>query len=94
MNLREAMEPRPAADHVNVPDVAANGEKRNGSRGKPERAMAVLGRGHSVIVIGHGLTLDKWIKTAQQALARAKRAKSYGLELDSFLKMLRDMSGG
>jgi hypothetical protein len=56
--------------------------------------MAVLGRGHSVIVIGHGLTLDKWIKTAQQALARAKRAKSYGLELDSFLKMLRDMSGG
>lgn len=59
---------------------------------KPERAMAMLGRGRSVTVIGRDLTLDTWIKSVQEALAKARRAKGYGLQLDSFLKMLRDMS--
>lgn len=58
---------------------------------KPQRAIAVLGHGRSVVVVGRNLTLDSWLKTLQEALAKGRRAKSYGVELDSFLKMLRDM---
>lgn len=69
---------------------SANGTGATGCRG--ERATAILARGRSVIVVGKDLTLDKWIAATQEALSKARRAKSYGLTLDSFLKMLRDLS--
>ena len=73
---------------------STSGVRRSATKtgGKPRRAMAALGRGRSVIVIGHDLTFDRWIKTLQEALAKARRAKTYGLELESFLKMLADVA--
>jgi len=72
----------------------ASQQRRTNGAAKPQRAMAKLGRGRSVIVVGRDLTLESWIKTVQEALAKARRAETYGLQLESFLKMLRDMSGG
>ncbi len=61
---------------------------------RPQRVTAALGRGESVIVVGHDLTMDRWIKILQIALSKAKRAQNYGLELDSFVKMLAELARG
>lgn len=72
--------------------VGEQGEAGVQSKGRPQRASAALGRGRAVIVVGHDLNLERWIDSLQEALAKARRAKTYGLELDSFLKMLADMT--
>jgi hypothetical protein len=62
--------------------------------GKPERVSAALSGGRAVIVVGRELNLDSWMKTVQEALAKARRAKSYGLTLEAFERMLQDISRG
>ena len=54
--------------------------------------MAVLGRGRSVVVIGRNLDLDAWLGILSGAVAKGRRAKSCGLTLEGFLKMLRDFT--
>ena len=60
-------------------------------RGRPNRVTAVLGQGRSVIVVGHDLDIDEWLSILQEAIAKGRRAKSYGLKLEAFVRMLRDM---
>jgi hypothetical protein len=74
-----------------IPAQAGSVGDGSEANGRSERATAVLGRRRSVIVTGNGLTLDTFIATLQEALSKARRAKSYGLPLDGFLRMLRDM---
>ncbi len=84
----------------NIDEVTRNGESLGGSDsgnaaarkhgGKPQRAQAILGRGRAVVVIGRALDLDMWLQILQEAITRGRRAKSYGLSLDAFLRMSRD----
>ncbi|MBS0262160.1 MAG: hypothetical protein JSS02_09445 [Planctomycetes bacterium] len=69
----------------------AGGNSENGRSCRSERATATLGRGRSVVVVGKDLDLESFISTLQEALSKARRAKSYGLQLEAFLRMLRDM---
>lgn len=76
---------RPAADK-------STGSPGKRSAGRPERAMAVLGRGRSVVVIGRNLDLDGWLGILSEAIAKGRRAKACGLTLEGFLRMLRDFT--
>jgi len=60
------------------------------SKAGPARAVAVLGSGRSVTVSGTGLTLERFIEWLQELLDKARKARPKGVELDTFLKMLRD----
>jgi hypothetical protein len=78
-----------------APGPAAN--KSTSSTGKrsacrPERVMAVLGRGRSVVVIGRNLDLDGWLGILSEAISKGRRAKACGLTLEGFLRMLRDFT--
>lgn len=82
---------RGAAGPLNVGTEIPSDTGKKAS-GKPQRAMAVLGRGRSVIVVGRNLDLDAWLEALQEALTKGRRAKSYGLSLEAFLRMSRDIA--
>ena len=96
MNVKEASEHLPFEENgttrngepVSGSESSATGARKSG--GKPQRAQAMLGRGRSVVVIGRGLDLDTWLQILQEAITKGRRAKSYGLSLDAFLRMSRD----
>jgi ParB family transcriptional regulator, chromosome partitioning protein len=54
------------------------------------RATAVLGDGWSVSVLGQSLTLERVIGIIENLLSRARRARTQGLTLPTFLKVLRE----
>ena len=56
------------------------------------RCTALLGGGCSVTFAGTGLTLDSAIDWLEQLLARARKAKSQGLTLETFARTLRDQA--
>lgn len=54
------------------------------------KAVATLGDGRSLTVSAPFLTLDTFIGVIEGVLTRARRTRSRGVELDTFLRMLRD----
>jgi ParB family chromosome partitioning protein len=54
------------------------------------RATAKLGNGKSVTVYAPDLTLDLLIDTLEEASKRAKKARDSGVQLPTFLRILRD----
>lgn len=58
----------------------------------PARVTAILGPGRAVTVCGTGLTLESFIEWLQELLDKARKVRPKGLELDTFLKMLRDQA--
>lgn len=58
----------------------------------PGRFMAVLGTGRTVTVAGNGLDLESFISTLEEILSRARKARSTGIALPTFMKLLRDQA--
>jgi ParB/RepB/Spo0J family partition protein len=54
-----------------------------------KRIKADLGKGRSVTVAGESLTLDSFIEVLQVLLAKARRARTRGTELKSFIRSLK-----
>lgn len=66
------------------------------SESAPERGStritAALGGGRSVTVAGRGLSWEGLIESLEQLLSRAKKSKSQGLSLATFVRTLRDQA--
>ncbi len=87
-------------------DIAAGRLTRDGVSGRvkagrttsapsdkaPTRGTAALGGGRSITVRGSGLSLENLIAWLEELLAKARKARPQGLELTTFLKMLRDQA--
>lgn len=58
----------------------------------PSRATAVLAPGRSITVTSDGLDLERFIQLIEDLLARARKVRPQGVELSTFIKMLRDQS--
>lgn len=58
----------------------------------PVRVMAMLGDGRSVTLAGKGLSLDSVIEWLEQFLAKAKKAKSQSLSLETFVRAMKDQA--
>lgn len=58
----------------------------------PSRVTALLGGGRSLSLSGAGLSIDSLIETLEQLLTRAKKSKSQGLSLSTFVRTLRDQA--
>lgn len=73
--------------------VKATKRRREGTSSTgPARATAALGAGRSITVVGNDLTLERFISWLEELLTRARRARPKGLELATFLKVLRDQA--
>jgi len=59
-----------------------------------KRFTATLGAGRAVSVSGTGLTLDKLIDLLEELLAKARKMRPKGVELDTFFRLLRDEAKG
>lgn len=57
---------------------------------KATRARAQLGPGHLVTVSCDGLNLEKFIATLEELLAKARKARTQGVDLPTLCRMLRD----
>src|ERR1700733_747226 len=66
--------------------------KSGGKEGKsgPSRATAVLGPGRLVTVSRAGLDLEAFIGTLEELIAKARKVRTRGIGLSTFLKILRD----
>lgn len=60
------------------------------SSGTVSRATAALGDGRCVSVLGRSLTLESVIELIEDLLSKARRARTQGLTLPTFLKVLRE----
>jgi len=60
--------------------------------GASSRVTAVLGAGRSVTVSSAELTLDRFIEVIEEVLGKARRVRTQGVELGTFVKMLHDQS--
>lgn len=58
----------------------------------PSRATAVLAPGRSITVTSDGLDLERFIQLIEDLLAKARKVRPQGVELSTFIKMLRDQS--
>ena len=56
------------------------------------RATAFLGAGRSVTVVGKSLNLESFITSLEDVLARARKARPLGVEIETFIAMLKDQS--
>lgn len=56
------------------------------------RATAVLGGGRAVTITGAGLTLERVCECLEDLLGKLRKVRAQGLELGTFLKMLRDQA--
>lgn len=65
----------------------------NGNVEKPtgqlKRIRAAIGEGETVIVTGPALTLDRVIAVCEEVLAKARRARTRGIDLKGFAKLVR-----
>ena len=57
---------------------------------RPSRATAVLGPGRLVTVSSAGLDLEAFIGTLEELIAKARKVRTRGIGLSTFLKILRD----
>lgn len=55
-----------------------------------QRATAPLSGGGTVTVAGKSLNLDRFIAALEEALAKARRVRGRGVELSTFVRLLRD----
>ncbi len=68
-------------------------KQRDGAVAKPSsRITAVLETGHTVTVTGGGLNLESFIAVLEDLLARARRVRPQGVEVATFIAMLRDQA--
>lgn len=58
----------------------------------PSRFVGPLVGGRTVTVCGAGICLDALISWLEELLAKARKARTQGLELKTFMKMLRDQA--
>jgi ParB/RepB/Spo0J family partition protein len=73
-------------DAVTAKARRSKGKRTAGGR----RVSAILDKSRSVIVSGVEPSLDALIDSLEEALGRARKARSQGLSLDTFTKLLRD----
>jgi ParB family transcriptional regulator, chromosome partitioning protein len=69
--------------------------RRNGSNAKKpaaSRATAVLAPGRSVTVSSEGLTLERFIEVLEELIAKARKIRPRGIELTTFLRILKEES--
>jgi ParB family chromosome partitioning protein len=59
---------------------------------QPARLTAKMSGSRSVTVCAAGLTLESFVATLEELLGRARQARTKGLQLATFLKILRDQS--
>lgn len=59
---------------------------------QPSRVTAVLGSGRSVTVTSEGLSLERFIEVISELLEKARRVRPQGVELGTFIAMLRDQA--
>lgn len=62
-----------------------------GDEGQPSRVTAVLGPKRSITVAGAG-TLEQFIELIELLLGKARRERSRGTELATFIRLLRDQA--
>ncbi len=58
----------------------------------PDRVTAPLGGGRSITLAGKGLSWESLVESLEQLLSRARKAKSQGLSLTTFVRTLRDQA--
>lgn len=58
----------------------------------PSRATAVLAPGRSITVTSDSLDLERIIQLIEDLLAKARKVRPQGVELSTFIKMLRDQA--
>lgn len=90
-----------AAANGEVTRDAVSGEVKREKNGQPteepsgvRRAVAVLGDGRSVAVSGAGLTLDTLIVWLEELLAKARKARTRGVDLTTFTRLLKQQAKG
>jgi hypothetical protein len=75
-------------------DPLENGAPRHAAatERKPSvnRATAVLGGNVSVTVSCAGLSLDRFVEVLEETIRRAKKVRPWGIELPTFLRILKD----
>ncbi len=54
------------------------------------RATAQLGDGRTVTVVGHSLSLEGFIEILEELLGKARKVRPQGVELGTFIAMLKD----
>ena len=59
----------------------------------PSRVTAKLGGGRAVSVVGETLDLEGFIEMLEEVLTKARKARTQGIEVGTFAKMLRDQAG-
>ena len=58
----------------------------------PSRVTAKLAGGRAVTVAAESVDLDAFIETLEEVLGKARKARTQGIELGTFAKMLRDQA--
>lgn len=58
----------------------------------PARATAVLAPGRSITVTSDDLDLERFIQLIEDLLSRARKVRPQGVQLSTFIKMLRDQA--
>tara|TARA_R110002072_G_scaffold303121_1_gene494570 strand:- start:106411 stop:107241 length:831 start_codon:yes stop_codon:yes gene_type:complete len=58
----------------------------------PKRVTAMLGHGRSVTVTGSDLSLECFIDVISEVLDKARKVRASGIQLSSFIAMLRDQA--
>ncbi len=59
----------------------------------PSRVTAKLGSGRAVTVMGESIDLEAFIEALEEVLTKARKARTQGIEVGTFAKMLRDQAG-
>jgi ParB family chromosome partitioning protein len=59
----------------------------------PSRVTAKLGSGRAVTVVGESIDLEAFIEALEDVLSKARKARTQGIEVGTFAKMLRDQAG-
>jgi ParB family transcriptional regulator, chromosome partitioning protein len=67
-----------------------NGRRKSG--GSASRVTAQLGSGRAVTVIAESIDLETFIEALEEALAKARKARTSGVEISTFTRMLRDQA--
>lgn len=66
--------------------------KQKNSPASPKRVTVILGLGRSVTVTGSDLSLESFINVISEVLEKARKGRASGIQLSSFIAMLRDQA--